>query len=382
MSEEEKGYLIDIASESEYQNQTEEYHKAYTEWRMNEHNRFGYKFIKDTREHTYAYGEGFEYNEASDAERKTLRDISSLLGGVLLVSAFIRLAQAVFDSRAGHILSGAAIELSGTPRDTDRIAAVALSLFRPFSLTLCIILFQSFLRLPRKVFMPINGKASKAQVLCRLGTITGIAVICFIISVMFRVFLHTDIFSVTGGFVWTSDIALNVQYFVNQYIICAVLHAVFINGLVLQSLRQFGDSTAVFFSTIVEGVMAISFTKISTHLVMGVCFALLTIKTGSIIAPIVARILTNCIFFSLRLIDYYYPGEAGELFLVLTCVVIMAIAMFCIGQLLNMGGLDVSLKSSDEGLSFREKSRVFFTSMPMIEWCAAAVVAWLFILVA
>ena len=91
-------YLIDIASDSQYQNQSDEYYKSYTRWRMNENNRFGYKFVKDKREHTYAYGEGYEHKKASDAEKKALRNCASLTGGCLLVAAFLRLMQEIFDS--------------------------------------------------------------------------------------------------------------------------------------------------------------------------------------------------------------------------------------------------------------------------------------------
>ena len=131
----ENSFLIDVASKSQYQNQSAEYHDAYTKWRMNENNRFGYKFTKDTREHAYAFGEGFEHNNASDAERKTLRDCSSLMGCCLLIASLIRLLQAIFDRRAGHMLSGASLHMSGSVRSSDVFSAITLTLFYPVSIT-------------------------------------------------------------------------------------------------------------------------------------------------------------------------------------------------------------------------------------------------------
>ena len=297
-------YLIDVAASSQYQNQTDEYYREYTKWRIKENNRYGYKFIKDTREHTYAFGEGFENSTAKDAERETLRNISYSLGVILLISTLIRLAQAIFDSRAGHILSEAAIELTGQAHQTDVSSAVILSMFRPVSLITCIILFQVFLRLPRKVALPSNRKIPKRHLFCMLGICAGVATLCYVFSVFADRAFGTTFFSVTGGFVWCDDMGLNIYYFAVQYILAALLQAVFINGFVMQTLRQFGDAAALFMSTLVEGIMAVSFTKISTHLVMGIIFGMIALKTGSVWASFGARVMTNVLFFIYKFIRY------------------------------------------------------------------------------
>ena len=54
-----KDYVIDVAKQHKYRNQSEEYHKKYLKWRTDPKNPFGYTFVHDSRIRTYVDGEGF-----------------------------------------------------------------------------------------------------------------------------------------------------------------------------------------------------------------------------------------------------------------------------------------------------------------------------------
>ncbi len=65
-------YLIDVAAEKVYVSQDKAYHDAFTKWRNDKHNRFGYRFVHDSREHTYVDGEGY-----ADSRHPTQREVHS-----------------------------------------------------------------------------------------------------------------------------------------------------------------------------------------------------------------------------------------------------------------------------------------------------------------
>ena len=377
----EKEYLIDIASESRYTGQNKEYHDAFRQWRTKEGNRYGYKYVKDTREHTYAFGEGFETELASDSERDSLKYSSCAIGGVMLISAVIRLLQVLFDSRSGHMLKGSSIELYGNTHPSDILSTVILSLFKPFSLLICILLIWMFTRLPKKVFMPKGRRIPARHTFCLFGVVAGIAVTCYILSVFFRIFFGAKFMSVPGGFVWCDDIGLNIHCFGTQYIITPILHAILMNGLILQLLRQFGDSTAIIITATTEAIMAINLTNIGTHFVLSLAVCIVTLKTGSIFKAIFVRIMINVIFFGLKMIDTSYPSGESELYMLLACILIMAIGLACLGKLISYDDFEMNIKSSDTQLNFRNKMQVFFTAMPTISWLAASLIAWLYIAV-
>ena len=48
-----KDYMIDVAQDTTYQNQSDDYKKSFAKWRSNPQNSFGFQFTHDTREHSY-----------------------------------------------------------------------------------------------------------------------------------------------------------------------------------------------------------------------------------------------------------------------------------------------------------------------------------------
>ncbi|MBR6337112.1 MAG: CPBP family intramembrane metalloprotease [Ruminococcus sp.] len=375
-------YLIDVASDSKYSGQNEEYKAAFTKWRTKENNRFGYKFVKDTREHTYAFGEGFENDLASDSERNSLKYCSCLIGGTMLISATIRLCQVLYDNSAGHLLAGSSIEVYGNTRATDELSTIVLSVFKPFSLIVCILILLMFTRLPRKVFLPQGKSLPKRITFSIYGVVAGFAVACYVISVLFRIIFGTQFMSVPGGFVWCDNMGLNIHCFGMQYILTPVLHAVLMNGIILQLLRQFGDSTAIILTAAVESIMAINLTNIGTHFVMGLIVAMATIKTGSVMSAMICRILINLIFFALKLLDTSLPSVEDEFYMMLACIVMLAIGLFSLGRLISFSDYSVNIKSVDTQLTFSDKTRTFVTTMPTMSWLAASMIVWLYIMAA
>ena len=379
--ESEKEYLIDIASDSTYAGQTEEYRTAFTEWRMKENNRYGYKYVKDTREHTYAFGEGFETELASDSERTSLKYCSCIIGGTLLMSAVIRFFQVMYDSRAGHLLAGSSIEVYGNPRPADAASTVILSMFKPFSILVCILLMWLFTRLPRKVFIP-QGKIKPARhIYGLLGLVVGEAAACYILSILLKLIFNAEVMSVPGGFVWCNDMGLNVHCFGMQYLITPLLHAILVNGMILQLLRQFGDSTAIILSAAVESIMAINLTNIGTHFVLGILICIVTIKTGSIKYAVISRVLINLVFFTLKYIDTSYPNGESELYLLLASALFLGIGLFSLGRLISFNDYKINIRSSETQLPFIDKLKTFVTAMPTLSWLAASMIVWLYIVV-
>ena len=375
-----KDYLIDIASESKYSGQNEEYREAFTKWRTRDNNRYGYKYVKDTREHTYAFGEGFENDLASDSERDSLKYCSCLIGGTLIISALIRLLQVMYDTRIGHLLAGSSIEVYGSTHTADLRTTVILSMFKPFSLLLCIIIIAAITRLPRKVFLPSGNNMPMRHKLCLLSVTAGFGVTCYVISILFKLIFGNQYMSLPNGFVWCNDVGLNIHCFGMQYLLTPVLNAVLLNGLILQLLRQFGDSTAVILTAAIESLVAINLTNIGTHFVMGLIVSIVCIKTGSILMAILSRILIDLVFFSLKFIDTTFPDGDDEIYLILFCIVVLGVALFSVGRLISADEYKINIRGADTQLEFRDKLKIFFTAMPTITWLAASTVLWIYIM--
>ena len=372
-------YLIDIASETRYQNQTDEYYRSYTEWRMNENNRFGYKFVKDKREHTYVEGEGYEYKEASDAEKKALRNCATLTGGCMLVSALIRLAQTVFDSRTAQLMQNGTMILTGSASKSDIVHAFLLVGIKLLVYLSALLLFKAFIKLPRAVYFP-KRTTRPAQILCLLGVIGGVAMLWYIVFVVNTYLVGTVIFALPITLFRCDNTLLNLLYVFIDCVLASFIKAVFFNGFLFQSLRQFGDSTAVFIISIIEGFTAMRISSVGAVFVLALLTALITFKTGSVIVGAASRIFVNLLFYGTRYFEFAFREGGSEPYLIVYVIFILGIAMFSIGRMMSMSDWDFNITTGETALKFREKIMLFFTAMPMIEWFAAVVVTQLYVI--
>lgn len=372
-------YLIDIASDSQYQNQSDEYYKSYTRWRMNENNRFGYKFVKDKREHTYAYGEGYEHKEASDAEKKALRSCASLTGGCLLVAAFLRLMQEIFDSRTSQLMKDGTLILTSGGHSMDILNAFILLGAKLVMYLAAGIVFMMFIKLPREVYFA-KRTIKPAHAVYLLGIVNGIAMIWYLIFVLGSFVLPQDWLALPVALFRSGSVWLDVLYIFWDYIVISFIKAVFFNGLLTQSLRQFGDSTSIFLVSVLEGLMVMNIRAVGATFVLSMITGLIILKTGSVIMGAAARISVNLLFYLAGLINYSTGGRESEIYLIIVEVLVIGFGLFCMGRLMARNDWDFNIDNVTTALSFGEKVSVFFTAMPMISWTAAVIVMQLYVL--
>ena len=88
-----KKYVIDVSKRHKYYNQSRRYQKEYQEWRSAENNPYGYRFVKDIREHAYMDGEGFVDNTGVEEEKAALFNCFRLLGMSLLIMAAVAMVR-------------------------------------------------------------------------------------------------------------------------------------------------------------------------------------------------------------------------------------------------------------------------------------------------
>ena len=90
-----KDFVIDVAKERSYPEQSKEYSQAFSKWREKKDNPYAYNFVHDTREHSYVADEGYLNRKADVSERMALYKCLGLLGAVLLVMTGIDVIHAV-----------------------------------------------------------------------------------------------------------------------------------------------------------------------------------------------------------------------------------------------------------------------------------------------
>ena len=205
-----KDYMIDVAQDTTYQNQSDEYKESFAKWRSNPQNSFGFQFIHDTREHSYIDGEGFVPHKAEVAERISMLKCCSLLGVCLVV------------------------RLKMVSEQAEKIKLVT--------------------KIPNKVVFANSKGYEKmrgtAIVIMMVIIVVG-RVGQYILSLLFSA-VHVDgIYSIL---VFSTDPITAVISFAFFAIIVPIIQEILFRGVILQTFRQFGDTFAILITALVNGL--------------------------------------------------------------------------------------------------------------------------------
>lgn len=328
-------YLIDVAAEKVYVSQDKAYHDAFTKWRNDKHNRFGYRFVHDSREHTYVDGEGYADSRSSNAERSSLRQCFSFLGmSMLTLFLFNQLQFMVMRM----LFSEKTIEWVYYS-DNDIHQAVSFNEmavscgFRIFSMLVIILMYVFFIHLPVRVSFPLAKLKPKFFIYSLTASLI-MAVVFHVLdkainSLSMSVGLDVTLYTLK----LTDSNECFVLYLVCEMFIIPVMHELLFRGCVLQLFRQFGDRFAILVSSFAAACCYHDITKFVYVFSWSVLLGIITIKSGSILPAEIIKVISNSFAIILNTI---LTSEKQVYALLLESVICLSVLLVCVTILLIM----------------------------------------------
>lgn len=374
---EKNDFLIDVAAERSYQNQTRPYRKAFTEWRNSENNRFGYRFVHDSREHTYIDGEGFADKQAVTAEMRSIHSCLQFLG-LLMVIYFVLEVLAtlilylMFERAHVTWVYFSQRNLNYVVPEKQMLVYCGL---RIFDLTAVLTVGNIILKLPRRVIFPHERQ--------RLPLIVQGTAVVMILTIILRIFDYglTDtlcsagIDSIYYTYLNTSSDVAQIMYFLTELCIVPVLVELIFRGMVLQLFRQFGDGFAVVISSLAAACCYHELSKMMFIFILSVALGAFTIKTGSIMPVVFLRICTvNLLYFlnSFSLADNKTADRFTE------ALISLAVIIVSLSVLHMLRGRELRpFKLSDDSteLTLTQKLRQILNSSWAVVWLISSLLA-------
>ena len=300
MAEKNNDYMIDVAKNSTYLNQSDEYRRSYAEWRADPDNDYGYQFVHDTREHSYIDGKGYVPHMAEVAESISLVKCCSLMGICMLIMFAIDLLW--------YVVSGAFFDTNGyyVYRSQLHTAQQVPLSYVLVCGTACIvrylvpaIVYFKVTKLPGKVAFPRSKR--------RLDLLGHSIIIILLILIIGRTVngLSAEIFSWFNVDALYSVVyfsfkpsTIAVAFFFNCIAIPIVQELLF-RGVFLQSFRQFGDLFAVLSSSLIGAFCFYDFSYYWQVTIFFILLGVVTVRTGSIFTPIIMSFVSHSINFVL-----------------------------------------------------------------------------------
>lgn len=285
-------YFVDVAGERVYQNQSKAYYEAYTKWRNDPENGFGYGFRHDTREHIYVDGEGYADEFAVTAEKETLNRCFRFLGIAMLIFFSFQLALYAIMRYCFNISNIGWVYYTQTA-SVKSVSDIQCLIYCGMKVAsyIAVIVFCAFrLRLPAKVAIPAE-RFSPGLLLMGLSVSMMFLVISKVfdyIYVRLATALKLDVCSYS--YMSLDSTSTKIVYYATVLVIIPILGELVFRGYILQLFRQFGDYFAMFVAALMNAYCYHDLSKILFVFFLSGIMGFITIKTGNIYAAIAARV--------------------------------------------------------------------------------------------
>ena len=370
-------YMVDIASDRTYCNQDSSYRDAYTRWRNNRSNKFGYRFVHDTREHAYVDGGGYVDKQAVSAETRSLHSCLQFLG-LLMLGCFLfeKLSIMFMKTQYDHVnISHTYYSLRGMSYVVGSQQLYIYCLTRILMLVLPIIVILRVIKLPPQVSIP-HAKLDRELVSYGFA-VSLMLFVCFrFFDYMLTYLLQTVKIDVTFyTYIQTDTERAQIVYFFCELIITPILTEVLFRGCILQLFRQFGDNFAIFISSLAAALCYHDISKIMYVFSLGIALGVFTVRNGSLFPAIVTQLFftnTTLMLNTLAKEKFLIRNSIAEISICLGMLFLSLLLVFFMRIHFNN---PFKLKRDSTELTFQQKVRQLLNSSLAVIWLLVMLLA-------
>ncbi len=371
-----KSYMVDIASDRVYNNQDESYHSAFTRWRNARFNKLGYRFVHDSREHTYVDGGGFADKLAVTAETRSLHHCLQFLSVLMLIHfAFEEFAAMLMKSRYVYDIDHAYYSLRSISYVVSSEQMYVYCIMRIAILVFPIIVMMKIVKLPPQVAVP-RSKLDRELVFYSFS-VAMMLFVCFrffdyLLTYMLQA-VRIDVVFYT--YIQTDTEKAQIFYFFCELIIVPILTEVLFRGCILQLFRQFGDNYAIFISSLAAALCYHDITKIMYVFTLGVALGVFTIRNGSLFPAVVTQLFFTNITLLLNTLAKEKFLIRNRLTEISVCLVMLSVSFLLLIFMRIHFDNPFKLVRDNTELTFQQKVRQMLNSGWTVIWLLCMLLA-------
>ena len=316
--------------------------------------------------HIYVNGYGFVNTDPRIQEERGIRKNAAATGlalvEIFLLSAFCPYAVTLF-------LNGllAIVPLNGSYELTFLLVELRETLSYLLSLGIPLVITYLLLK-------PGRGSISLRKLpadysLFSISIISSLAVMVLMnimTSCIERIFAGFHILELTPDYLLPSTPMALLLYTIRLALLPAILEEFLFRGVLLRSLRQYGDAFALMASSIAFGLIHYSLTRDLSGFVMGLVLGYFVIRTGSVFTAVCSRFLTLLVPLIMRFLQHIapYPLYRFTEYALYCLILAAAIGVFIL--ICRREGNAFILSSGNTQTRISRKLRIYLLSFPMV----------------
>ncbi|MEG0615348.1 MAG: type II CAAX endopeptidase family protein [Oscillospiraceae bacterium] len=364
-------HIIDVVEAFYCENQDAEYNEAYKKWRSDEENEYVYTFVNDTREMAYLEGQGFIEKDPSDEAKKTLKKYMLVIGIAVLASLFVSFV-GPFVFAGVFSLFGDNVRydfFTGIYNLTDTQQIIVNMVLKTLRTVAPMLVIFFVLKIPTKVAFPlkvVNKDVHKSAI--------PITLVLFVVgefgSNIFGIILNSlNIkYSPFTFFLPENNVELIVMMLFDILVISTIEELLF-HGVIMQSMRQFGDGFAILASSTIAALSTCSIDRMLYIFIVSIGVGYVVLHSGSLYTGILMRIVLHaCMFLS-----FYYSSifseETARTHIILFYTICIVTGFFMLVMTVRKQKDFCEFEFKKMYLSTRDELKIAVTSQPIIFAC-------------
>lgn len=340
-----------------YKNQDNEYNNAYRKWRSESRIFLGHPDPDNPNEMIYKDGVGIIAENRTAAERRTLVYVHSVIMWALL---FYLIIEFCFNSVLPPVIGklGARIgtdPVTGLMYGNDVIVIIIMYLCETVKRLIPFLMVKKALNMPLNIVLPMKIYDREA-----FGIAIPAALMCFPLLSAFSG-LFNRLLSTVGILPYNNIVPHmntmtgSVAAVIISVIYVPIVSELLMRGMVLHSLRQFGDAYAILISALVSTLCVHNLTQMCYVFISAVIIGHFALRTGSMITAVIMRMIFKLGATAAWYAERYLPAEDNILFIGIVFTVFLTVGLIGILRFIGKSRKGIGLTAIETELTLKEK---------------------------
>lgn len=340
-----------------YKNQDKDYNDAYRKWQSESRIFLGHADPDNPNEIIYKDGVGIIAEDRTAAERRSLVYVHSV---IMWAVVFYLVIELCFTSVLPPVLG-----MLGSPVGTDSITGlmygndvmviILMYIGETVKRLIPFMMVKKALNMPINIVLPMKIHDREA-----FGLAVPAALMCFPLLSAFSGLFNQLLANV--GILPYNNIVPNMNtgagtaaaIFISV-IYTPIISELLMRGMILHSLRQFGDAYAILISALVSTLCAHNLTQMCYVFISAVIIGHFALRTGSMITAVIMRMIFKVAASAAWYAERFLSAEKNTLFIGITFTVCTTIGLISIFRFIGSCRRGIGLTAVKTELTLKEK---------------------------
>ncbi|MBP0965283.1 MAG: CPBP family intramembrane metalloprotease [Oscillospiraceae bacterium] len=357
-----------------YKNQDNEYNNAYRKWRSESRIFLGHPDPDNPNEMIYKDGVGIIAENRTAAERRTLVYVHSVIMWAMVFYLVIELCLSsvlppVIGKLGAHIGTDA---VTGLMYGNDVTVIIIMYLCETVKQLIPFLMVKKALNMPINIVLPMKIYDREA-----FGIAIPAALMCFPLLSAFSG-LFNRLLSTVGILPYNNIVPHmntmtgSVASVIISVIYVPIVSELLMRGMILHSLRQFGDAYAILISALVSTLCVHNLTQMCYVFISAIVIGHFALRTGSMITAVIMRMIFKLAATSAWYAERYLPAEDNILFIGIVFTVFLTVGLIGILRFIGKSRKGIGLTAIETELTLKEKLPEAFFCPPSLLFMATS----------